>query len=130
MKKFDYSVDELIRINELFDSAASVLFHQLNKHVYLEIIEENGEKSSFTLTKRDFAVIKRDFFIAELNNIIEFGLDEDFEMGVKINPAVESFPVEIIFTHRNEEHASYICNFKELGFIYNALKKQKGSHSH
>lgn len=125
MGKYEYSVHELIRINELFNDAASVLFHNLNKFVYVEIIDCEGEKNCFTLTKRDFKAIQTDFFISILNDIILDGLDDELIMSVKLNPSVENFPVEIIFTFQNEIHERYFCNFKELGFIYNSLKKQK-----
>jgi hypothetical protein len=125
MDKFEYSVQDLIRINELFNHAASVMFHNLNKFVYIEIIDSEGEKNSFTLTKRDFKAIQTDFFISVLNDIIVDGLDDELTMSVKLNPNVDNFPVEIIFTYQNEIHERYFCNFKELGFIYNSLKKQK-----
>lgn len=125
MEKYEYSVHELIRINELFNHAASVLFHNLNKYVYVEIIDGEGEKNCFTLSKRDFKAIQTDFFVGVLNDIIEDGLDNDLAMSVKLNHNVENFPVEIIFTYQNEIHERYFCNFKELGFIYNSLKKQK-----
>jgi hypothetical protein len=127
MGKFEYNVHDLIEINEAFNNAASVLFHNLNKHVYLEIIDNEGDKRCFTLTKRDFKAIQTDFFINVLNDIILDGLDDDLIMSVKLNPNVESFPVEIVFTYQNHIHERYLCNFKELGFIYNALKKQKAS---
>lgn len=127
MGKYEYSVQELIRINDLFNNATSVLLHNLNKFVYLEMIDEEGEKSCFTLTKRDFKAIQIDFFISILNDIILDGLDYELIMSVKLSPTVENFPVEIIFTYQNEIHERYFCNFKELGFIYNALKKQQAN---
>ena len=125
MDKFEYSVQDLISINELYNHAASVMFHNLNKFVYIEIIDSEGEKNCFTLTKRDFKAVQTDFFICVLNDIIVDGLDDELIMSVKLNPSVENFPVEIIFTYQNEIHERYFCNFKELGFIYNSLKKQK-----
>ena len=129
MGNFEYNVHELIEINEAFNNAASVLFHNLNKHVYLEIIDSEGEKSCFTLTMRDFKAIQVDFFSSILNDIILSGLDNELEMTVKLNPNVEHFPVEIIFTHQGSIHERYICNFRELGFIYSALKKQNISET-
>jgi len=129
MGKFEYNVHDLIEINESFNNAASVLFHNLNKHVYLEIIDREGDKRCFTLTKRDFKAIQVDFFSSVLNDIILSGLDNELEMSVKLNSNVEHFPVEIIFTYQGSLHERYICNFKELGFIYNSLKKQKNSQT-
>ncbi|WP_102272459.1 hypothetical protein [Cytobacillus massiliigabonensis] len=123
----EYSVKELIRINELFESSSSVRFIILNKFVQIEITDEEGIVYPYTVTKREFNQIKRNFYIEELNEIIECGLDEDLDMYTKINAEVSNFPVEVIFMDKNVPYRQFQCNFEELGFVYNSLRIQRGA---
>lgn len=121
----DYSIQDLIEINYLFENASSVRFMVFNKLVQLEITDFEGVLHPITVTKREFQQIKRNFYIDELGEILDYGLDEDYEMFTKINSSVENFPVEIIFMAEGQIVKQFFCNFEELGFVYNSLRKQR-----
>lgn len=122
----DYNIKDLIYINELFESSLCVRFITLNKFIQLELTDEEGVVHPFTLTKREFKQIKRNFYIEELNEIIEYGLEESVSMFTKVDSSVEDFPIEVIFMEKDVVCKQFHCNFEELGFVYNALKKQRG----
>lgn len=122
----DYSIKDLIYINELFESSVCVRFITLNRFVQLEFTDEEGIVHPYTVTKREFVQIKRNFYIEELNEIIEYGLEEGVSMYTKIDSSNEGFPIEVIFMEGDVVCKQFRCNFEELGFVYKALKKQRG----
>lgn len=122
---FKKTVYDLIRINELFEEADSVTIHRLNKFISIQMVNEEGEINSEVLTKREFALIQRNFYIHTLNQIIELGIDNKLEVTLDNTSVHFPVTVEIFDALDNSSIDVAYCNFMEMDFIHNALHNQK-----
>lgn len=105
------SVEKLIEINNLFNEAMGLHVIKKDDLVIVTFYDQDGDLDSTVLTKREFELIRRDFYTEILDEIVDLILDNQ-KMEVTISPVVENFPIFLEF-----EHAEYHCNFQEYQYI-------------
>jgi len=114
-----YTVDELIRINELFETANKVWIERDEDRVTLIVFIKKG-LYYYNLGKREFNLILQNFYIESLNDIIVATLDKRF-VDIKINKYDKDFPIQIIL----ENSQTFYMNEEEHDFVLEALMIQQ-----
>ncbi|KUP08451.1 hypothetical protein Q75_02845 [Bacillus coahuilensis p1.1.43] len=105
------SIEKLIEINKLFNNASG--FHVI-KHegvVIVTFYDHEGELDSTVLTPREYELVRIDFYIETLNEIVDLVIDKR-KMEVIVSAEIENFPIKLVFKD-NE----YYCNFQEYRYI-------------
>src|SRR5690625_110418 len=117
--KVAYTVDELIRINELFETANKVWIERDEDRVTLIVFIKKG-LYYYNLGKREFNLILQNFYIESLNDIIVPTLDKRF-VDIKINKYDKDSPIQIIL----ENSQTFYMNEEEHDFVLEALMIQQ-----
>lgn len=121
-----YSVEELIWINEFFENAVFIQISLFNKFVKIDMTDEEGNTEVRIVTKRDFRLIQKNFFVEEIHEIIELLLNNKNKCSIFTDYNEKEFPVSIkIFDSNDNLIKAVRCSDEEFCFIYNAVKKQK-----
>ncbi len=117
----EFTVEELININDQFESAEGVLFERDNDRVILFLFIDNNTFYHYILGKREFNLILQNFYIESLNNIILATLEKEF-VEIEIDKKEKDFPIQIIL----ESGQVIYMNEEEHDFILEALMIQRG----
>lgn len=116
---FKLSVEELVEINDFYNSAAKIIITYVTSNTVLLELLEDGEIEEFILSKRDLIMVLKNFYVKDVCDIVLAGLSGYIE--VKINKFIEDYPVEIFLV----DGQKYFCNEEEWDYINKIINNQK-----
>lgn len=91
----EFTVEELININDQFESAEGVLFERSKDKVILFLFIDDNKYDHYILGKREFNLILQNFYIEILNNVILATLEKE-SVEIEIDKKEKDFPIQII----------------------------------
>ncbi|SES88670.1 hypothetical protein SAMN05421676_10222 [Salinibacillus kushneri] len=112
------SVENLIKINLLYNDATVLQIHKYNDFVVISFFDALGEVDSTVLTQREYELLRMNFYAKTLDEIIDLALDGDQDMKVTITPSIQNFPVFIEFNH-----CEFFCDLQEYRYILKQINK-------
>lgn len=113
------TVEELIEINDFYNSAAKVKITYATGNTVLLELYEDGVTEEFVLSKRDLIMVLRNFYVEDICDIVQSGLYG--KMEVIVNKSIEHYPVQISL----EDGHKYYCDLEELNYIKHIIDHQK-----
>lgn len=113
-------VEELVEINDFYNSASKVTITYVTGDTVLLELYEDGVTEEFILRKRDLIMVLRNFYVEDICDIVQSGVYGHIE--VKIEKSIEHYPVQISV----EDGYKYYCNIEELNYIKRIIDHQKG----
>ena len=69
---FRLSVEELVEINDFYNSATRVTITYVSGNIVLLELYEEGEVEEFVLSKRELIMILRNFYVEDICDIVLF----------------------------------------------------------
>lgn len=117
---FKLSVEELVEINDFYNSASKVTITYVTGDTVLLELYEDGVTEEFILSRRDLILVLRNFYVEDISDIVQSGVYGQIE--VKIDKSIEHYPVRVSV----EDGYKYYCNLEELNYIKDLINNQKG----
>jgi hypothetical protein len=105
------SVEELVEINDFYNSASKVIITYVTGNTVLLELYEEGVIEEFILSKRDLAMVLRNFYVEDICDIVQSAINGI--IYVRVDETIENYPVEISL----EDGYKYYCNLEELKYI-------------
>ncbi|EOV9526382.1 hypothetical protein [Bacillus cytotoxicus] len=113
------SVEELIEINDFFNSSTRItITYFIDNTVLLELYEDSVVEE-FILSKRDLIVVLRNFYVEDICDIVLSGVKGC--INIRVDKDIEDYPVEITV----EDGYKYYCNIQELNYIKGIISNQR-----
>lgn len=116
---FKLSVEELVEINDFYNSATKVTITYATGNTVLLELYEDGVMEEFILSKRDLIMILRNFYVEDICDIVHSGVNKYID--IKVDKTIEYYPVQITV----EDGHKYYCNLDELNYIHRIINNQK-----
>lgn len=113
-------VEELVEINDFYNSASKVTITYVTGDTVLLELYEDGVTEEFILSRRDLILVLRNFYVEDICDIVNSGVYGHIE--VKVEKTIEHYPVQISV----EDGHRYYCNIEELNYIKRIIDHQKG----
>ncbi|RSK36622.1 hypothetical protein [Bhargavaea beijingensis] len=113
-------VEELVEINDFYNSASKVTITYVTGNTVLLELYEDGVNEAFILSRRDLILVLRNFYVEDICDIVRSGVYGHIE--VKVDKTIEHYPVQISV----EDGYKYYCNIEELNYIKRIIDHQKG----
>lgn len=104
-------VEELVEINDFYNSAKKITITYLTGNSVLLGLYEDGETEEFILSKRDMIMVLRNFYVEDICDIVQSALNGI--INVRVDETIENYPVEISLG----DGYKYYCNLEELNYI-------------
>lgn len=114
-------VEELVEINDFYNSASKVTITYVTGNTVLLELYEDGVTEEFILSRRDLILVLRNFYVEDICDIVQSSLYDDIE--IKVDKSIEHYPVQITL----EDGYKYYCNVEELNYIKEIIERQKGN---
>ncbi|AJH79778.1 hypothetical protein I6J17_09395 [Heyndrickxia coagulans] len=105
------SIEELVEINDFYNSSTRVVITYATSNLVLLELYEDGVIEEFLLSKRDLIMVLRNFYVEDICDIVVSGVNGHFQ--VKVDKSIEHYPVQITI----EDGHKYYCNLEELNYI-------------
>lgn len=113
------SVEELVEVNDFYNSATRVTITYATGNTVLLELYENGVIEEFILSKRDLIMVLRNFYMEDICDIVQSGVNGFID--VQVDRSIEHYPVQISV----EDGHKYYCNLEELNYIKYIIDNQK-----
>ncbi|GLB61777.1 MULTISPECIES: hypothetical protein [Bacillaceae] len=113
------SVEELVEINDFYNSASRVTITYATGNTVLLELHTGGDLEEFILNRRDLIMVLRNFYVEDICDIVHSGVYGFID--VKVDKSSEHYPVQISV----EDGHKYYCNLEELNYIYSIIDYQK-----
>ncbi|MGN8648401.1 hypothetical protein ACTNEO_20375 [Gracilibacillus sp. HCP3S3_G5_1] len=121
MKKLNkLSIEELVEINDFYNSSTRVTITYATSNLVLLELYEDGVIEEFLVSKRDLIMVLRNFYVEDIYDIVVSGVNGHIQ--VKIDKSIEHYPVQITI----EDGHKYYCNLEELNYINKIINNQIG----
>lgn len=115
------SVEELVEINDFYNSATKVTITYATGTMVLLELYEDGVVEEFILSKRDLIMVLRNFYVEDICDIVHSGVNKYID--IKVDKSIEYYPVQITV----EDGHKYFCNLDELNYINRIINNQKNN---
>ncbi|WP_284141766.1 hypothetical protein [Virgibacillus sp. LDC-1] len=116
---FKLSVEELVEINDFYNSATKVTITYATGNTVLLELYEDGVIEEFILSKRDLIMVLRNFYVEDICDIVHSGVNKYID--IKVDESIEYYPVQITL----EDGHKYYCDLDELNYINRIIERQK-----
>lgn len=116
---FKLSVEELVEINDFYNSATKVTITYATGNMVLLELYEDGVIEEFILSKRDLIMVLRNFYVEDICDIVHSGVNKYID--IKVDKSIEYYPVQITV----EDGHKYYCDLDELNYINQIIYNQK-----
>ncbi|MBN6206492.1 hypothetical protein JYK21_08505 [Ralstonia pickettii] len=112
-------VEELVEINDFYNSASKVTITYVTGDTVLLELYEDGVTEEFILSKRDLIMVLRNFYVEDICDIVLSGVYGHIE--VTMDNSIEHYPVQITV----EDGYKYYCNLSECNYIKRLINHQR-----
>ncbi|WP_156289891.1 hypothetical protein [Oceanobacillus salinisoli] len=112
-------VEELVEINDFYNGASRVTITYATANSVLLELYDGSDIEEFILSKRDLIMVLRNFYVADICDIVHSGVYGFID--VKEDILNEHYPVQISV----EDGHKYYCNLEELNYIWEIINYQK-----